>query len=134
MNVLHYSIILHYNALYNICTRTILQLFHYCMYYTKVIYTHHCLITLSFSKLHHITTLITDKKIIQNRYNLVLLFDVCGGPEKGRLFRYRVGSGTDTPLTWSWCTWSRPWFPQRRRAWPTLRGGGASQRSGFPWR
>ena len=28
-------------------------------------------------------------------------------------------------FTWSWCTWWRPWFPQRRRAWPALQTAGA---------
>ena len=39
-----------------------------------------------------------------------------------------------TQFTWSWCTWSQPWFPQRRRAWPALRAGGAWQQSGSPGR
>ena len=34
--------------------------------------------------------------------------------------------------TWSWCTWSRPWFPRKRRAWPVLRAGADARQSGFP--
>ena len=33
-------------------------------------------------------------------------------------------------FTWMRCTWSRPWFPQRRRAWPALRAEEAWQQSG----
>ena len=35
------------------------------------------------------------------------------------------GKMVRTQFTWSWCTWSQPWFPQRRRAWPAHRAGGA---------
>ncbi len=51
------------------------------------------------------------------------------GPEKGRLFVSRVNK-----FTCCWCTWSQPWFPQRRRAWPTLLEGEVGQQSGSLWR
>ena len=44
------------------------------------------------------------------------------------------GETVQVQFTWSWCTWWRPWCPQRRRAWPIHRGGGAWRQSGFPGR
>jgi hypothetical protein len=37
-------------------------------------------------------------------------------------------------FTWKTCTWSRPWCPQTRRAWPVHQGGGDEQPSGSPGR
>ena len=53
------------------------------------------------------------------------LCEYCVGPKKDRLF-----GEEESQFTWSWCTLSRPWFPQRQRAWPTLQEGGASQQFG----
>jgi len=34
--------------------------------------------------------------------------------------------------TWSWCTWSPPWYPQRLHAWPTRQAAEALQQSVSP--
>lgn len=41
-----------------------------------------------------------------------------GGSEKSRLNVVAANKGA---LTWSWCTWLRPWCLRRRRAWRALR-------------
>ena len=35
-------------------------------------------------------------------------------------------------LTWSWCTWSRPWCPRTQRAWPAPQAAADARPSGPP--
>ena len=45
-----------------------------------------------------------------------------------------LGVKVNLEFTWSLCTWSRPWFPRTRRAWPIHRGGADELRFGSPGR
>ena len=53
------------------------------------------------------------------------------GPKKDRL---SSEVSIEKLLTWRRCTWSQPWCPQTRRAWPVHRGAGDGRRSESPGR
>ena len=84
-------------------------------------------------------SLIKLKKILPSLYRYICyLFSEFSILKTGNLSRkYLEGSEKSRfascwILIWSWCTWWRPWFLQRRHVWPIHRGGGAWRRFEFP--
>ena len=55
------------------------------------------------------------------------LFEIRTTQESSAAF-IRVGPR----VTWSWCTWSRPWCPRIQHAWPALQAAADAQLSGPP--